>query len=335
VPPNLRASVGKVEINLNLRGALGSAVITVGQVAFDPSVGNTFGVNVPWLTVLGTLLTVIVVGAVTAYFTQVGWEKAGLIPVGHRLSVADFKQPAIIAVPLIIAASLMVASGATFFRRDGTPFPPLATLLRGDRPEISTELKLAGLNFIGPRDDVVKRGTVKRDRMEYRIENKGTPDEVSLGTTVYDDFEEWELYDANSAGRITVTADASVLQVTLECEPGLNSGEEFCSDENYPRREALEVTFKIAYHEDAFLRSINTPDSALAIRFDNREASVDDKRKRARLYCRLNLVNVTPAKFSVIQIIPCEADWVVSAKQLRERLESQFVSMPVIEKPAP
>ncbi len=43
-----------------------------------------------------------------------------------------------------------------------------------------------------------------------------------------------------------------------------------------------------------------------------------------RLYCRLNLVNVTPAALSVHQIIPCNADWVAEEKIVRAYVESLF-----------
>jgi hypothetical protein len=321
-------------------GALGSTVLMlcVGALMlshglFDRVSVNPFSVYLSWLPIVGTLITVAAVGAITSHFAQMGWVKAGLIEADPLVSPADYKQAAILVVPLTVLVSLMVASGSTLFRRDGAPFPALAAMLRGDRPGIPIELKVADLTYVGRRGQIFSRGIVKRDRMEFHVENKGMPDEVSVGTTVYDEIEEWQLKDTNSSESITVTADASSLQVTLECEPGLIEGEEFCSDDNYPRRENLQKTFAIAYGEDAYLRSVYAPNAALAIRFDNRLDRGDDKRNWARLYCRLNLVNVTSAKFSAIQIVPCEVDWVSAADQLRARLEGDFVASAATPEP--
>ena len=127
---------------------------------------------------------------------------------------------------------------------------------------------------------------------------------------------------------ITLTADKSALTAAYECEPGLTPEQEFCIRPEPVYRDHLKKTFAIAYAEDAFLVSAASPAAALGIQFDRRKARAPDKRSWARLYCRLNLTSVTPAQLSVMQIVPCDADWVMQANQLRARLERDFLTKP-------
>ena len=43
-----------------------------------------------------------------------------------------------------------------------------------------------------------------------------------------------------------------------------------------------------------------------------------------RLYCRLNVLNVTSANLSVTQVIPCNTDWKAEAQKVRIYVESLF-----------
>jgi hypothetical protein len=69
------------------------------------------------------------------------------------------------------------------------------------------------------------------------------------------------------------------------------------------RTMALETEDAIEF-DDAY------PDAMLAVRFDARK-HVDgvSPSELARLYCRLNLTNVGPGKWSVHQIVPCDKPW--------------------------
>jgi hypothetical protein len=311
-----------------LGGALGALVLALGQIAFDPAFANTFGLDMPWLTALGTLGTVLVVGVTTSLLAWRGWLRAGLLPPVPRPAPTAFAWPMGLAAMLIVPAHVMIAEKHTLFRRDGMPLPVLANLLRGGKPAPPTTLTLAGLTYVGPRGDVARREVISRSRMETTRVNRGASGWANVGVTVHDRLEQWQLADLSRvrAENIFITADKSALQVTYECEPGLVAGQEFCSrDSEHPQQNR---TFAIALDEGLFLRSSDLPDAALGIRFDSRKPPTADKRTQARLYCRLNLTGVTDAKMSVMQIVPCDADWVMLAVKLRERLERDFVVKP-------
>jgi hypothetical protein len=309
-----------------LGGGVGAGVLALGQIVFDPSLGNTFGADMPWLTAVGTLVTVLVVGVITSVFAWRGWLRAALIPAAAQPARSNFAWPAALAALLVVPVHMLVSQELTIFRRDGAPLPAVAAMLRGHKPGISTEIALAGLAYTGPRSLVAKREITRRMRLETVRVNVGTRYEGNSGRDVQDRFEQWELYDTARPGaeNITVTADKSSLQVTHECEPGLIALEEFCFRDTFATRKDLLKTITIAYPEEVFLISPRAPDAALGVRFDARKEQGPDKRNWARLYCRLNLVSVTQARFSVMQIIPCDADWVSIATQLRARLEQDF-----------
>ncbi len=313
-----------------LGGALGAGALALGQIVFDPDMANTFGVNMPWLTALGTLGTVLSVGVITTIFACRGWVRAGLIPAAKLPDESEFAWPAALAAVLIVPVHLMVTYETTVFRRNGAPFPAVAAMLRSHKPGIPAEIALAGLTYTGPRSLVAKKEISRRARQELVRVNVGTRYEGNGSRTIYDRFEQWELYDLTRAGaeNTTITADQSALQVTYGCEPGLISIEEFCLQDASGSRDHLQKILAIAYPEEAFLFSANAPDAALGIRLDARKERGPDKRNWARLYCRLNLTLVTPAKFSVMQIIPCDADWVLLAAQLRARLQRDFAPNP-------
>ena len=78
--------------------------------------------------------------------------------------------------------------------------------------------------------------------------------------------------------------------------------------------------------EDGFDFSGTVQNAVLGIRYDVRTQEIGSGEFLGRIYCRLNLVNVTPAALSVHQIIPCNADWVAEEKIVRAYVESLFAA---------
>ncbi len=308
-------------------GTCGAMVLALGQIVFDPAFANTFGLAMPWLTALGTFATVLIVGVSTSLLAWRGWIRAGLLKVQPKTLLPAFRSPAAVAVLLSVPTQVMIAEGHTIFRPDGNPFPVLASILRGGKPHPPTTLTFAGLTYVGPRDHVVRRGVLLRSHQKTTLVDRGASGAANWSAEVDDSFEQWQLADVSRVGaeNIFITADKSALQVTYECEPGFVAGQEFCSRPDPVYREHLNKAFLVALQEDAFLLTSDAPNAVLGIRFDARKPQEPDRRTRARLYCRLNLTAVTEARFSVMQIIPCDADWVMIALDLRARLERNFV----------
>ncbi len=77
--------------------------------------------------------------------------------------------------------------------------------------------------------------------------------------------------------------------------------------------------------EDGYEFSSAAKDAALGIRYvTTRRVEGSSEADWGRLYCRLNLVNVTPAALSVHHIIPCAADWGAEEKRVRSYVEGLF-----------
>jgi hypothetical protein len=104
-------------------------------------------------------------------------------------------------------------------------------------------------------------------------------------------------------------------------------GDTFCVRPDAVERDNLKKTFAIAVEEDGFLLSEKVPEALLGVRIAAQTPDVRDKKTWKLTYCRLNLVNVTAAKFSAHQVIPCTADWVSTARALRRRLEGDFAAI--------
>jgi hypothetical protein len=69
----------------DLGGALGAGALVLGQVMFDPALANTFGANMPWLTALGTLGTVLLLGSSPLFSpAAAGQRQASSLPPSRR-----------------------------------------------------------------------------------------------------------------------------------------------------------------------------------------------------------------------------------------------------------
>ncbi len=312
--------------NYGLGGAFGALILSVGQFVFDPAFGHVAGPQNPWLTALGALGTVLAVGVVMSSFGYSAWQRAGLLPDTRGLGFQHLWWAVALAALLVLPIHFMVKQNMTVFRRDGFPVPVIAAALRGNKPAIDTPFVLGGLTYVGRREDVERREVIQRQWMEYTVLNKGTVSEVTESKTVNDGLEQWRLTDVTSSigEPVLITADQSSRMVEQECLPDVAAGDRFCVRPEPVERDDIKKTFAVAEEEDGFLLSDKAPDASLGVRIAAQTPDVRDKKTWKMIYCRLNVVNVTSAKFSVSQVIPCTVDWVAQAKALRMRVESDF-----------
>jgi hypothetical protein len=312
--------------NYGLGAAFGALVLAVGQIIFDPAFVSIGGPQHPWLTVSGALATVLGTGTLMSYFSERAWRRAGQVQSDSHLTLKHLSWTTAVAVLLVLPSHLMVRNSVTVFGKNGERFPLIAGILRGNKPAIDTPFVLGGITYIGRREYVERREIIQRARMAYTVLKKGTASEVNEGKTVYDRVEQWQLTDtaAPQGEYILITADQSARMMEQECLPDVMAGDAFCVRPEAVERDALKKTFPIAEEEDGFLLSEKEPDAALGVRIAAQTSDVRDRKTWILIYCRLNLVNVTAAKFSVSQIIPCTADWVADAKTLRARIERDF-----------
>jgi hypothetical protein len=315
--------------NYGLGGGFGALILAVGQVIFDPAFAHFARPENPWLTATGALATILAVGVVMSCFGVRAWRRAELVESEQSLQLKHFGWTAALAALLIAPSHLMVKNSVTVFGKDGERFPLLAGVLRGNKPAIDTPFLLSGLNYVGRREYVERREIIQRSRMEYTVLNKGTASEVTESRTAYDGVEQWQLTDtaAPQGEYILITADQSARMVEQECLPDVVAGDMFCVRPEAVERDNLKKTFAIAEEEDGFLLSEKALDASLGVRIAAQTPDVRDKKTWKLIYCRLNLVNVTTAKLSASQVIPCTADWVSAANALRTRLEGDFAGV--------
>jgi hypothetical protein len=312
--------------NYGLGATFGTLILSLGQAAFDPAFIYLAQPQHPWLTILGALATILAVGIVMSWWGLRAWRRAGLVQYEQGLQIKDLSIVATLGALLILPSHILVQNKITVFGKDGERFPALAGVLRGNKPAIDTPFVLGGLNYVGQRRYVERREVVQRSRMQYTVLNKGQANEVTESATVYDSFVQWQMTDIASPPHeyILVTADQSSRMVEQECLSDATTVETFCVIPSPPYRDELKKAFAVAEDEDGFLLSEKAPDASLGVRIAAQTADVRDRKTWELIYCRLNLVNVTSAKFSASQIIPCNADWVSIANALRTRLEADF-----------
>lgn len=216
--------------NYGLGGCFGALILAVGQVIFDPAFAHVARPQNPWLTALGALAVILAVGIVTSYFGIRAWTRAQLVQGEQNLQIKQLSAVAALAAFLILPSHLMVKNSVTVFGKDGERFPLLAGVLRGNKPAIDTPFLLAGLRYVGRREDVERREIIQRSRMESTVLNKGTASEVTVGKTVYDGLTQWRLTDKTSTlgEAIYVTADQSARMIEQECLPDVTAGDTFC-----------------------------------------------------------------------------------------------------------
>jgi hypothetical protein len=308
--------------------AVGTLVLISGQGLFDPAFGFLAGPDRPWLTAAGALGAV----ALSCILLWVAALKANY-PSIRVLGNQDFRSAVgtigLVAIVLVLPVHLMVRDGATVFPRNGGLLAPVASYIRGNKPPIASTLALAGLRYAGPRSAVLEREMTSRARTETITLHKGTDKEANWGSTVYDPYQQWRIKAPETPGResLYVIADAGGIQQRLYCVPAVYDRQVCQISPNLPiPPDVTEETRALAYDgEDGYEFITANKNASLAIRYvamTQGEGSAESS--WGRLYCRLNLVNVTSAALSVHQIIPCNADWVAEEKRVRAYVESLF-----------
>jgi hypothetical protein len=323
-----RAGWKRLLLDYGSGSAVGTLVLISGQGLFDPAFGFIAGPDRPWFTATGALSAV----ALSCILLWVAALKANY-PSIRVLGNQDFRSAVaaigLAAAALVLPVHFMVRNSATVFPRNGGFLAPVASYIRGNKPPVTSTLALAGLPYAGPRSAIIEREIISRDRMETTTLHKGTDQEVNVGSTVYDSYVQWRITPLLEPKResIYVIADAGGAQSELHCKP-VSGERQRCL--RYPDPpvppDLTEETRPLAEDgEDGYEFSSVAKDAALGIRYvTTTRVEGSSEIDWARLYCRLNLVNVTIAKFSVHQIIPCDADWPAEATRVRAYVEGLF-----------
>lgn len=229
---------------------------------------------------------------------------------------------------LTITVEVMAYRGATVFARSGGWFAPFANYIRDYKPPLSTQLALAGQPYLGARSAILERGSTGKTRMVHEVLDAGTPQHRTVSRTVTDWVPMWRLASpAPDRKAIYIVDDAGGEDTTLMCRQE-TADREICVTPGWPKLlpGAVEQKRRVAIGEDAFEFAATLPDTARGFRHDAKSLSdgnVPPSQWR-HVYCRLNLVNVTPARLSVHQVIPCDSDWMADARRLRSHVEQLF-----------
>jgi hypothetical protein len=307
--------------------ALGTLVLIGGQALFDPAFGHIAGPDRPWLTAAGALSAV----ALSCLLMWVAALKANYPSIrvlGNQEFRSAVRAIGLITVALVLPVHLMVRNGATVFPRNGGLFAPIAAHFRGNKPPVASTLTLAGLRYVGPHSAIIERDLTSRSRTETITLHKGTDKEANWSSTVYDPFQQWHIHapETSVGESLVVTADAGGIQKSLYCKPAVKDRQLCLLSPNPPiPPDMTEQTHALAEDgEDGYEFSDPVQNAVLGIRYDVRTESKGSGEYAGRIYCRLNLVSVTSAKFSVHQVIPCDADWQDEAARVRSYVESLF-----------
>jgi hypothetical protein len=314
--------------------AVAALVFTGGHVLFDPQFRG-HGTVANGFAVLGVV-------SATALACTIVWRLAGaraLVPATNqaRGNFQTYLMIAGAAVVLTALASLAIARGTTLLSRDGGLTDPIANFVRGSKPPISVNLSFAGLDFVGERSLILARTGVDRARMIHERKDVGTPREATYSRSVIDRIPTWHVAPpAKGQQAIHLTADNGGITIELHCQADQRD-RRLCVRERNLREGQTHSEFSpdwtthtvAADHEDGYQFSSALPDAALGYRYAARSQSENTTSTDWHfVYCRLNLINVTEAKLSVHQIIPCDTPWEVRARDIRSYVESLFVRRP-------
>jgi hypothetical protein len=308
--------------------ALGTVVLTGGQLLFDPAFQALSAAVPAGVSALGAMASVAL--SCTLVWAAVFKAVTPSPPLWER---SEFRSGvmiiAAVGATLVLPVHLMVQNGVRLFPATGGVFAPVATFIRGGRPPAGQELVFAGLRYTGPRPAIQARETTTRQRMEWVTLDKGTPRERNSGSTVYDAFLQWRIAPNSppDSEALYLIADVGGEKKELHCQ-ALSNGRELClvSPTAPIKPEFSEQVRALAYSgEEGYEFEAGMPHASLAMRYENRgivKGTSEDVWPRR--YCRLNLVSVTRAGFSAHRIIPCDADWPAEAKRVRAYIEGLF-----------
>jgi hypothetical protein len=235
------------------------------------------------------------------------------------------------AIVLVLPVHLMVSSGLKVLPPDEGFFAPLSSFVRGHKPPIATTLELAGMRYLGPRAAILERGLTSR---EYQLTTKmfeGTPRETNYSETRREPLHEWLIRDPDPRNeeKIHVIAASGGEPYELYCLRTLPDRDHCTVSPDRPVQPDTSKAIRyVAYKEgDRYEFLDGLKHASLYIRWDLRKGRAPNSGEPfPRLFCRLNLVSVTKAAFSVHQVIRCDADWPAEAKRIRGYVESLFAA---------
>jgi hypothetical protein len=288
--------------------ALAGVVLAMGYGLFDPQFSVIAGAY-PWLDALGLLTTTAVACCIVWVLTLNAHEPArAALPKAMQIRAAGVLAMAtgILVAPTVVALQAGAKPLAVFESCAASA----VAYVRGYKPPTTVRLQLAGLTFVGNRSQLTQRSSERRKHM---------PDGTAMS---------WRMLPPVAGQEeIFVFADNGGVSRELLCRAPSN-GKRLCFLDGYVARDrAVEPAPRVMtfQSEDAFEDYTDLPDAYFGINFDkalkkNGVALADGPRR----YCRLGLVNVTTARLSVHQIVPCGQPWKEQAIRLRVHVEGLF-----------
>lgn len=290
--------------------ALAGLVLAGGVVLFDPQ-----------FAALGDLphglrgLALLMIAAIAFLFVHLATMDP-TAPIGPNLApqrlVAAGGPVGLAVVGIAAMAALAIGAGVKPLSPIQGLAPDAVALIRGYKPPDTVPLQLAGLDYVGDRRAITQRSSERRDNL---------PEGRALSwrmTSPIPGLEDFHL----------VADQGGAVKELLCMEP--SAGKRLCFRDSYVARDRTTTPLQRAMtfeSEDAFEDVSDLPHAYLGIRFDralklNGTALADGPRR----LCRLGLVNITAARLSLHQILPCDRPWQEDARRLRDHVESLFRS---------
>jgi hypothetical protein len=306
--------------------AIAGTVLAGGYGLFDLQFSLIAGVY-PWLDALGLLLITALVCCIVWIMTfDAGEIVSARIPRPFLTRVSA--GLAVVAAVLTLPVILIVHAGLKPMNLTGNWGSEAVTYIRGYKPPLTRTLQLAGLDYVGARNLVTLQSREGRDRMVTERLNVGTPQQMNIGRSETYSVVSWRMVPPlKGQEEIHIVADDGGEMKELNCLAP-TAGRQTCYRDNVdasdrgPKPLQRMMTFQ---SEDAFEFLDDLPDAYFGINFSkalklNGVRMIDGPRR----YCRLGLVNVTSARLSVHQIVPCDQPWKEQAIRVRTYVESLF-----------
>jgi hypothetical protein len=304
--------------------AIAGTLLVLAQFAFDPQFSRLGPVQ-PWFNAAGLLIAT---GLACCVVWISGLTNRWFVP---RFENSPNMRRAVMAVASGVLAVLIptvggIAAGFKPLDALGEWSAPATAFVRGYKPPSGARLQLAGLEYIGPRSGIIAQGGQRRDRLmsEYDA-TTGT----RRGWTVTDRVVLWRIAPpVDRQQEVHVVADEGGTPENLHCLP-LENTRRMCTQDPFAARDQMPESVKrrVGFGgEEAYELSVSMDNAALGVRWDVRKRTEGMMRPQdwPRLYCRIVLIDVTPARLSVHQLWPCDALWEAQAELLQTYTEGLF-----------
>jgi hypothetical protein len=288
--------------------ALAGVVLVAGYGLFDLQYSVIAGAY-PWLDALGLLMFTAIACCIIWIWTRDA-HQAVCAALSKAMLVQAFGALGVVVAVIVAPTMLAIEAGMKPLNAVGGSANPAVAFVRGYKPPNTTPLQLAGLSYIGARSNITLRSSERRDH-------------IPGGRAI-----SWRMTPPQSGQEeIHVVADNGGAKRELPCL-AVSEGKRLCFRDSYVARDRITEPVQRAMtfqSEDAFEDFVDLPDSYFGIRFDpglmrNGTALADGPRR----FCRIGLVNVTSARLSMHQIVPCNEPWKETAIRLRAHVESLF-----------